>query len=389
MTSPAGNAGRIVHLDALRAFCMLFGVLSHGATIGHDGEWLFWAIKETSDLFRMATFFVIAGLFTALIYVRRGPAGYVTGRVRLILVPLAVSLVLLAPVTNWLIHTWHNGPMSLSDYFLGGGWAAPSVGNDVWHLHFWFLFTLFFLALAAPVLVRLFSSDMVTRTADAAIARLGGASLWLLAVLFGATVIVLRAVNDQLAQPLIEGSRFAYIVQATLTYLPFFAFGILMYLNAAFFRLMHRIDLAGIAVFAVAYAALSLGYFDALPRAAERAAYWMARAGMILFIVAALIGLAERFLSRPSARLSFLVDAAFTFYLFHMTAIYLVAHLVGLATVNPYVIFAVIVIVVPAVVLWLHARAVAPSPLLRQLLNGRKTARTGEAAPAQGVAARA
>ena len=43
------DTGRIYHLDAVRCFCMLFGLMVHGSTIGSGG--LFDVIKATSEHF--------------------------------------------------------------------------------------------------------------------------------------------------------------------------------------------------------------------------------------------------------------------------------------------------------------------------------------------------
>lgn len=79
-------------------------------------------------------------------------AGYWRGRVLLILVPLLTTLVTLVPTTNYLIHLWHNEPMTPRTYFLERGWARSSLGKDVWHLHLWFLFSLFAYAVVTPAL---------------------------------------------------------------------------------------------------------------------------------------------------------------------------------------------------------------------------------------------
>jgi hypothetical protein len=54
-------SARIIHRDALRAFCMFYGILTHGTSLDHDGEPLLLAVRGDSELFRMATFFLIAG----------------------------------------------------------------------------------------------------------------------------------------------------------------------------------------------------------------------------------------------------------------------------------------------------------------------------------------
>lgn len=92
----------------------------------------------------------------------------------------------------------------------------------------------------------------------------------------------------------------------------------------------------------------------------------------MLFIVAALMALFRRFLDRPSATLSFLVDAAFSFYLFHMTVIFMIADLLVPRTGNHYLIFAVIVLAGTPLILAIHAFVIRPVPLLRLMFNGKR-----------------
>ncbi|WP_439533933.1 hypothetical protein, partial [Polymorphobacter sp.] len=44
------KTARLLHLDALRAFCMFFGVLVHGSTIDFSARPLFEGVREASDL---------------------------------------------------------------------------------------------------------------------------------------------------------------------------------------------------------------------------------------------------------------------------------------------------------------------------------------------------
>jgi glucans biosynthesis protein C len=377
----ASSNGRLYYLDALRAFCMLFGVLSHGATIGQHGEAVFEFLKQTSDLFRMSAFFAVAGFFTAMVYRRKGAAGYVAGRVRLILVPLAAGLVLIAPVTNYLIHTWHNGPMSLQHYFLQGGWAEASLGRDVWHLHLWFLFSLFAFAMLTPTLVRLLRHRRFGIFLDHAIAELGRGALWVTALSLGIAMMALRGAQDHLVADLLDGNRMTWIVAASLTYLPFYALGVLMFVHANVFRMMHRIDIPGLMLFAFGFWAFDQAS-DMLPQVIDRVGYWMCKGGVIVFAIAALIGFFERYFDKPSPLLTSLVDGAFSFYLLHLTVIYLVAHALAPITGTSYATFLVLIPVVPILTLGAHRTFIAPFVVMRVLFNGKPMPRAASIAAA-------
>jgi peptidoglycan/LPS O-acetylase OafA/YrhL len=107
---------RYFGLDALRGAMMLLGIILHAA-------WLYLAAPPPTmpiptdpnnsvafDLifafihsFRMPTFFVLAGFFTALLVEKRGLAGAYKDRARRVLAPLAAGIVTILPVTGLLL----------------------------------------------------------------------------------------------------------------------------------------------------------------------------------------------------------------------------------------------------------------------------------------------
>jgi glucan biosynthesis protein C len=366
-TAPA----RIIHLDALRAFCMFYGILTHGASLDHGGEPLLQAVRVISELFRMATFFLIAGYFTAMVASKQTGVEYRRGRLLLIVLPLVTTLVTLVPITNYLIHTWHNGPMSLRTYFLEGGWAQPSLGKDVWHLHLWFLFSLFAYALATPALLALVRRPAVQAGFDRYVAATGGWTLWSNALLVALTVLAMRGVYKLALEPIVGGTRMDFIVAVTLNFIPYYALGVAMFVHAGLFRSMHRISWAGLLLSAGLYLVARYAG-EGLPLMVERVMLWTGRAGAIMFIMAALLHAFEQWFVKASPTLGFFVDGAFTFYLFHLTGIYVVAQLVGPRLGQDVLMtFVVCVVTVPPLVLGLHRRVIAPNRILRLLYNGR------------------
>jgi glucan biosynthesis protein C len=366
----ANSKDRIVYLDALRAFCMFYGIFSHGATLDHDGNALLTVIKVSSDLFRMATFFLVGGYFTAMVATRTSGAAYVRGRMILILLPLVTTLVTLVPITNYLIHVWHNSPMTLRHYFLEGGWNAPTIGNDVWHLQLWFLFALFAYAMVTPALLALLRRPAVSRGLDRYVAVTGSWTLWCNALIAALFVLAMRTVLTLAVEPMLAETRWVFIARATLTYFPYFALGVAMFGNAGLFRSMHRISWPGLILSLGLFLLAAYGHVP-MPGWLDRLLLWTGKAGTIMFIMAALLRLFELNFRHPSRLLSLCVGAAFTFYLFHLTGIYAVATLIGPWLDNVMLTIAVVVVVVPPLVIALHAYVIAPSPLLRLLYNGR------------------
>ncbi len=357
---------RLHHLDAVRCFCMLFGLMVHGATLADN--WLFDTIKTASSLFRMAAFFLVSGFFAAMVASRLPAGTFLANRARLLLVPLAAGLLLLNPVTNWLIHWFHGNPMSLAAWF-AGGWrqTVPPPAQPVWHLHLWFLFSLMGYALLTPVLSRLAAMRPAARLVDALLVLPAQARPLLLALAVGAATVMLRGLHDLLPA---GGGPFAYIIGATFGYLPFFAAGLWAFHDRRLYEALHAFPWVALVVLG----ALHVGHAHLaadLPRAAERAVFWLGRSGFILAIVMAFLALARRWVTRGSPLLSALTDGVYSFYLFHFLAIYAIAVAMQALTSNAYVIFAVVLLVGYPLLFALHRRLIAPSPWMAFLWNGK------------------
>jgi glucan biosynthesis protein C len=368
---------RIYHLDAVRCFCMLFGLMVHGSTIGEG--WLFEAIKESSEHFRMAAFFLVSGFFTTLVCSRSEFHAFAINRSRMILLPLAAGLVLLNPITNWLIHWFHGQPMSLSAWF-GGGWRQPlgPPAQSNWHLHLWFLFSLFAYAMLTPLLLKLARVPLVGTTVDALTRRMSRLLPALLALAVGIATVLLRALHDQLLH-LPDGHPFHYVVMATLAYFPFFAIGSLAFVQGSLFESLHRLPLFALALFGIAY----LGHDQlaaGLPHWLERASFHLSKSGFIFLIVCSILWLARKLVTNGSPTLSMLTSAVYSFYIFHFLAIYLIATAAQMLTGNIYLVFAAILVIGYPSLLWVHRRFVEPVPFMAWLWNGKPLRR--QAAPA-------
>jgi glucan biosynthesis protein C len=371
----AGSQARIYHLDALRCFCMLFGLLLHGATIGNNA--FFQAVNVTSEHFRMSTFFLISGFFTAMVCSRSEMQAFVVNRGRLILVPFVAGVLLLNPVTNWLIQLFHGGGEGFLDYF-SGGWRLPLPGPTVWHLHLWFLISLFVYAMLTPMLLQLAGSGTVTRLVD----RLGGRSatvrLLVLALTVGVAVVILRGLADQVLRPLMPVWA-DFLIQATCNYFAYYAAGLFAWRHRLLFEAMHSLFWVGLALFGAAYL-LHPVFADQMPRSLERTTYWVARSGLIFLIVCALLAVAQRLVTKGSPLLSRLTDGVYSFYIFHFLVIYVVANLVKPFTGNLYLTYAVILIVGYPLLFLIHERLVARSALLTLLFNGKSVVRRAQPA---------
>jgi glucans biosynthesis protein C len=151
---PAGLP-RLHSLDALRASMMLLGLVLHSAVsyittpLGAPWpykdpntsivfDWLVFSIH----LFRMPAFFVAAGFFAALLYQRDGTAGFVSNRVRRVLLPLVMFWGVMVPLCGYgfvFSARQVGGPMPW-DYLTDQPLARQPILGHLWFLYYLLLF---------------------------------------------------------------------------------------------------------------------------------------------------------------------------------------------------------------------------------------------------------
>ena len=149
-------------LDAVRGYALLLGIVLH-ATLSFmpTGPSRIWIIQDSHPsttlgvlffaihVFRMTTFFLIAGFFAHLSFHRRGAWGFIKDRLQRIAVPLLVGWPILfaamVAVTLWAAGFPNGGP-------LPGPPRWPPVLPRFPLTHLWFLYVLLELYVAALVL---------------------------------------------------------------------------------------------------------------------------------------------------------------------------------------------------------------------------------------------
>src|SRR5262245_22417959 len=131
------RADRLHALDFLRAFAMFLGIALHGVLAYTDKSVPFWPVHDaerspiadvsvyTIHLFRMQTFFLLAGFFGCLLYQRYRLGGIAAHRFKRIVIPLILAVVLVQPILQaiWLI-----GRPSALPYV---GLPVPPAGSDL------------------------------------------------------------------------------------------------------------------------------------------------------------------------------------------------------------------------------------------------------------------
>src|ERR1700722_14604004 len=144
---------RFHSLDAVRAFALLMGVALHASmsfvpsmlpgvwvTVDAAPSVALGQLFFVTHIFRMSLFFVIAGFFARLLYMRSGASGFWINRAKRIAVPLIVGWCVMYPAFAW-VASW-----GISQFFggklpAGLGKLKPPPGFFPF-MHLWFLYTL-------------------------------------------------------------------------------------------------------------------------------------------------------------------------------------------------------------------------------------------------------
>jgi glucan biosynthesis protein C len=328
----------------------------------------------------MATFFVVSGFFAALLAQRRGTIAYVRARAAVLLIPLCTGLVLLNPLTNWLIYLWHAGPVGFGAY-LAGARPHPPAGPQVWHLHLWFLVSLSVYVALVPLVVPVLRSAAAGRV----LTRLAGLGFWLvpvLAVLVVAHEIGMRGLwRVTLERPLAD-TPLSWLPRVTATYWVYFVIGMAAATHRALFEAMHRFSLPTFAVGGALYAVLAV-----LPGEASQVGRSMlgfaAEETITIAAVCGLLELFRRLFSEPRAWVARLSESVYTIYLLHFLLIYLLA-----LALHPYVpgvlpLYAVVTVLTGVTGYAFHHAVVARWPVMALLFNGKLPARAQAEIPAR------
>jgi peptidoglycan/LPS O-acetylase OafA/YrhL len=351
--SQAAETDRFHALDALRAVAMLLGIVLHGAMSFVQPPVPIWPAvdRARSELlgglvlalhaFRLQVFFVMAGFFAHLVMARRGLLGFVWHRTKRIVVPLALSAIVIVPITqatfvlgqrrlaepaeitigdkHFTDFLAYQRSDSVLEFFTSGRFISKFMWFHLWFL--WYLVVIYGLALLAlPLgrwLGRLCWPDRVFRW----IVR----SPWQPALLAVPTfLLMLPMITWQADSPM----RLLPEWRIVFYYAGFFGFGWLLY--------RHRDLLADCGRWWKWYLVLGLLVFPGMgwlflhaplvakpPDPAYRLPTIAVYALFTWLMALGCLGLFQRYFSRRSFALRYMADSAYWLYLAHLPVVVL------------------------------------------------------------------
>lgn len=331
---------RYYGLDALRGFMMMLGIVLHGAMLylsdpppampvptDRNNAVVFDLIFEFIHDFRMPTFFVLAGYFTALLVEKRGITGTLKNRASRILFPFLAGLVTILPLTVILMSDFwlsvrfgtHDLLPNIPQLRALGAEIAAKTGERAGRLpivHLWFLYYLcMFYLLISPVRWLIAKS----RRFEAAITRALANPMTMIAFSLWTAVTLWPFKGAQV----LEG--FVYFrphPPALLYYGSFFVLGYCFHTWRAFLQTAMR-NVWSMALWAVFLFPLStvLSALDNSARggSAELHAYSVLANGLCTWaLVYFFIGVALRFFDRASPWIEYTSQSSYWVFLVHM-----------------------------------------------------------------------
>jgi glucan biosynthesis protein C len=387
---------RLHALDAVRGFALLLGIVFHATMSFVPTSHRFWIIQDTHPsitlaalffvihVFRMTTFFLIAGFFAHMSFHRRGMRDFIKDRLLRIAGPLLVGwpVVFAAMV---LVVLWAAG-------FPNGG---PAPGTRNWPpvlprfplTHLWFLYVL--LVFYAAVLLLRSATVCLDRTGRirACVDRLFG--LIMRSPLAAAILAVPIAIALMLDPTWIgwlgvrtPDQSLVINLQAVVGFGAAFSFGWLLHRQIDLIRLLEQRWLLNlVAAIVLIAASLALAGFPPRPIVdhATRLAGCVCYALAIWTTTFAVIGLALRFLSGFNPTRRYIADASYWLYLIHLPIVMALQVVVSQLDWPWPVKFVTILLVAVPVMLASYQLLVRYS-VIGAVLNGRRIRKPSQAA---------
>jgi acyltransferase-like protein len=266
---------------------------------------------------RMPLIFVVSGAAIMLALGTRSPGAFALDRVRRLLLPLAFGMAVLVPPQVYL-ERLYSGQFSgsflewLPQTFVG---IYPA-GNMSWH-HLWFLAYVLVLTIALLPYF-LWARSRQGRAAHAKAGRVMARTglQWLMPLPLAAVILWLAPVSYN-ANGLI-GDWYGLVYYGTLLVYGAFLFGspdVLAALNRQRFWSLA----VGIAAYAVLYVVFVDGAVRPVIRPEDRPAHALVSATNTMAWLFAIIGFANRYLTRRPAFLAEASEAVYPFYMLHQT----------------------------------------------------------------------
>ncbi|SIN81774.1 acyltransferase family protein [Chitinophaga niabensis] len=317
---------RIYGLDALRAIAMLLGVLLHtiiAYKIYPNPSWpsdnslhsyFFDGAYYLVHSFRMQLFFVVAGFFARMLYLKIGEQAFIRHRFKRIVIPFVGSLIFILPFTI--------APFLYYKYFIADGlptaeaWAALRSQFFRWNgmAHLWFLYYLLFFYGAMLVVLRLVPAFLKNRLLNLA----SFSHILLIGLLLGAIQVIFCE------EPIVEVSNGIIPRFSNLLYYGFFfAVGFQVHKNAGQLK---QIPQRTWLYLSIGLLLATVLFYILIWHKEQPFPYgiWILKLGVAMqstFLTFGVMGVFLKYLNRESRTFRYISDASYWLYLVHLVMV--------------------------------------------------------------------
>jgi len=319
---------RIYGLDALRAVAMLLGVILHTIIpfkVNVNPSWpsdnslhgyFFDGTYYFIHSFRMQLFFVVAGFFARMVYLKIGQQAFIRHRFKRIAIPFIGSLIFILPFSV--------APFLYYKYYIADAlppaeaWAAFRSQFFHWNgmAHLWFLYYLLYFYVAMLVILHKRVQQLIPAFLKNGLLNMASLPhILIVGLALGAIQVIF------FAEPLVEVSNGIFPKISHLLYYGFFfATGVLVNRNAGQLKqIPGRTWLylsTGLLLGIVLFYVLVLQKDQPLP-----VSLWVLKLGVALqttFLTFGVMGFFLLYLNRESRAFRYISDASYWLYLVHL-----------------------------------------------------------------------
>jgi glucan biosynthesis protein C len=385
---------RLHALDAVRGGALLLGIVFHATLSFLPSPSRTWIIEDSHPsitlvvlffsihVFRMTTFFLIAGFFAHMNFHRRGGRAFIWDRLLRIALPLAVGWPIVFAATYavvfWAAHFPNGGPVPGA-----AGWPPALPGFPLTHL--WFLYVLLEFYAATLLLRTCMAWLDANGSVRAGIDRLIGLVMRsplapaILAVPIGVALSLDPGWLGLQGVPTPDQSLVTNL-QACVGFGTAFGVGWLLHRQIGLIRILEqrwRLNLvlaAGLIAASFVLAIVPQPGTNAI-RLVDAACYALA----IWTMTFAVIGVALRFLSGFSATRRYVADASYWLYLIHLPIV--MALQVAVSSLDwPWPVKFATILLVAVPVMFVSYQLLIRYSVIGAVLNGRRVRKPPEAA---------
>ncbi|MGN0063072.1 MAG: acyltransferase family protein [Nocardioides sp.] len=342
-------------MDALRAFLMLVGIPYHSARFFRGDLALLDQVATFSNLWRMTTFFVVAGFFALMIARRRGPAPWFRGRLTRLGVPLVFCVLVLNPWQTYMLIGERRAERRLTS----SAWP--------WIHHAWFLlYLLIYCAVLALLLI--LAGRLLNRVLDVSsrVVLASPTTLTLAALTCG---VVAAAAQYRWVQAGWEEATYDALTPLLPVHLLSFAAGVLLAAGGGHLGRIASLARGPVVLLALGGTAVVLLEPLARETEADKAVHTGVATAAGLAWAAVWMRIFGRWCTRDTTLVRWLISASLPVYLVHHVVVFGFGPVVVEQGWHPWTGFGVLTVVVTAVAFAAYELANLTTPT-RMLLSG-------------------